>query len=74
LEGVQGYFQKKYLTKRYYDRKTKGFFQIKLSSMIVDEYERILLDIMKYFDFIKDEKVKIQRYLSGTPSLCSDNI
>jgi hypothetical protein len=50
------YFKKKYLTKRYYDRKMKEFFELKLGSMTIDEYERM---------FIKEETVKIQRYLSG---------
>jgi hypothetical protein len=34
------YFEKKYLTKRYYDRKMKEFFELKLGSMTIDEYER----------------------------------
>jgi hypothetical protein len=29
---------------------------------------------LKYFDFIKDEKVKIKRFLSRLPSFYSDNI
>jgi hypothetical protein len=33
------YFEKKYLTKRYYDRKMKEFFKLKLGSMTIDEYE-----------------------------------
>jgi hypothetical protein len=33
------YFKKKYLTKRYYDRKMKEFFKLKLGSMTIDEYE-----------------------------------
>jgi hypothetical protein len=33
------YFKKKYLTKRYYDRKMKEFFELKLGSMPIDEYE-----------------------------------
>jgi hypothetical protein len=33
------YFEKKYLTKRYYDRKMKEFFELKLGSMTIDEYE-----------------------------------
>ena len=68
------YFQKKYLTKRYYDKKMKEFFKLKLGSMMIDEYERKLLDILKYVSFIKDEKVKIRRYLSGFPSFISDKI
>jgi hypothetical protein len=35
----KGYFEKKYLTKRYYDRKMKEFFELKIGSMTIDEYE-----------------------------------
>jgi hypothetical protein len=30
--------------------------------------------MLKYVSFIKDEQVKIQRYLSGMPSFISDKI
>jgi hypothetical protein len=33
------YFERKYPTKRYYDRKMKKFFELKLSNMTIDEYE-----------------------------------
>jgi hypothetical protein len=68
------YFQKKYLNKRYYDKKMKDFFEIKLGIMTIDEYEMRVLELMKYVSFIKDEKVKIQRYLSGIPSFINDKI
>jgi hypothetical protein len=68
------YFKKKYLAKRYYDRKMKEFFKLKLSSMSIDEYERRFLELLKYVPFIKDETIKIQRYLSGLPSSISDKI
>jgi hypothetical protein len=68
------YFQRKYLTKRYYDKKMKEFFELKLGSMTIDEYERRFLELLKYVSFIKDEQVKIQRYLSGMPSFISDRI
>jgi hypothetical protein len=68
------HFEKKYLTKRYYDRKMKEFFELKLGSMTIDEYERRFLELLKYVPFIKDETVKIQRYLSGLPSSISDKI
>jgi hypothetical protein len=61
------YFEKKYLTKRYYDKKMKEFFELKLGSMTIDEYERRFLELLRYASFIKDETVKIQRYLSGLP-------
>jgi hypothetical protein len=68
------YFEKKYLTKRYYDRKMKEFFELKLSSMTIDEYERSFLELLKYVPFIKDEAVKIQRYLSGLSPSIGDKI
>jgi hypothetical protein len=36
--------------------------------MIMDEYEKRFFELLKYVGFIKDEKVKIQRFLSGLPS------
>jgi hypothetical protein len=59
------HFEKKYLTKRYYYKNMKELFELKLGSMTIDEYERILLELLKYVSFIKDETIKIQIYLSG---------
>ena len=68
------YFEKKYMTKRYYDKKMKEFFELKLGSITIVEYERRFLELLKYASFIKAETVKIQRYLSGLPSFISDKI
>ena len=35
------HFEKKYLTKRYYYKNMKDFFELKLGNMTIDEYERI---------------------------------
>jgi hypothetical protein len=68
------HFEKKYLTKIYYDKKMKDFFELKLGSVTIDEYERRFLELLKYVSFIKDETIKIHRYLSGLPSFISDKI
>jgi hypothetical protein len=68
------YFQRKYLTKRYYDKKMKEFFEIKIGSMTIDEYERRFLELLKYVSFIKHEQVNIQTYLSGIPPFISEKI
>ena len=68
------YFEKKYLTKRYYDNKMKEFFELKLGSTTIYEYQRRFLELLKYVSFIKDDTIKIQRYLSGFPSFISDKI
>ena len=52
----------------------KDFFELKLGSMTIDEYERRFLKLLKYVSFIKDETVKIQRYLSGLPSFINEKI
>jgi hypothetical protein len=52
----------------------KEFFELKLGSMTMDEYEKRFFELLKYVGFIKDEKVKIQRFLSGLPSFYSDKI
>jgi hypothetical protein len=42
--------------------------------MTIDEYKRRFLELLKYVSFIKDERVKIQRYLSGLPAFISDKM
>jgi hypothetical protein len=68
------YFEKKYLTKIYYDKKMKDFFELKLGSVTIDEYERRFLELLKYVSLIKDETIKIHTYLSGMPYFISDKI
>jgi hypothetical protein len=68
------YFEKNYLTKIYYDKKMKDLFELRLGSMSIDEYEIRFLELLKYASFIKDETVKIQRYLSGLPYFISDKL
>jgi hypothetical protein len=52
----------------------KEFFELKLGSMTMDEYEHRYLELLSYVNFIKDEQVKIQIFMSGLPSLFSDKI
>ena len=49
-------------------------FDLKMGSMTMEEYVKKLLDLMRYVDCIKDEKIKIQRFLSGLPSFYKDRI
>jgi hypothetical protein len=70
----KGYFQEKYLSKHYYEMNMKEFFGLKLGSMTMDGYEKRFFEFLNYAALIKDEKVKIQRFMSGLPSFYSDNI
>jgi hypothetical protein len=50
------------------------FFELRLGSMTMEEYDKNFLGLLKYVGFIGDEKVKIQRFLSGLPSFYKENI
>jgi len=52
----------------------KEIFELKLGIVTMDEYGRIFIELLGNVDFIKDEKVKIKRFLSGLPSIYTDNI
>jgi hypothetical protein len=42
--------------------------------MTMEKYENKFLGLLKYVGFIKNEKVKIHRFLSGMPSFYKENI
>ena len=52
----------------------KNLFELKLGSMTMDGYEKRFFGLLKYVDFIKDEKFKIQRFMSGLKSFYIDKI
>jgi hypothetical protein len=68
------YFQKEYLSEHLYDRKIQDFFELGLGSMTMAEYEKNFLGLLKYVRFIGDEKVKIQRFLSGLAAFYKEKI
>jgi hypothetical protein len=68
------YFKKTYLSERYYDENTKEFYELKLVQLTIDEYVNKLLELMRYVAYIKDEKTKIQRFISGLPQSFRDRI
>ena len=49
-------------------------FELKLGSMTMEAYEKKFLELLNYEDFIKYEKVKIQRFLNGLPESYIDKI
>ena len=59
------YFKKKYLSDRYYDDKIKEFHELRLEQLTMEEFVNKFLELLRYVRYIKDDKVKIQRFLSG---------
>ena len=78
------YFQKEYLSKQFYDNKMQDFFELRVGSMTMVEYEKKFMGLLRYVGFIKyekkflgllkyvgfinDEKVKIHKFFSGPPA------
>jgi hypothetical protein len=54
----KGYFQEKYLSEHYYERKMKEFFELKLGTMTMEEYEKWFFELLKYVDFIRMRRLK----------------
>jgi hypothetical protein len=59
------YFKKKYLFEKYVDGKTKAFYELKLGLLTIEEYINKFLELIRYVPYIKDEKVKMQQFISG---------
>jgi hypothetical protein len=68
------YFRKKYLSERYFDEKAKEFYELKLGQLTMEEYVNKFLDLLRYVPYIKAEKAKAQRFISGLPKECQNRI
>ena len=53
------FFEEKYMSKRFFDRKVKEFQKLRMGSMTMDAFINIFLDLLHYVLYIKEEKVKI---------------
>ena len=60
-------FQEKYMSKIFFDREVKEFHESKMSSLTMDSFINIFLDLLQYVPYIKDEKVNIQQFLGCIP-------
>ena len=67
-------FRKKYLLKRYYHEREKYFYELKIGSMTNEEYTSRFLELLRYVPYLKDEKAKIQRFMSELPISFKDRI
>ena len=45
-----------------------------MGQQTMEEYENKFLELLRYVRYIKDDKVKIQRFLSGIPQAYKDRI
>jgi hypothetical protein len=62
------------MSEKYMDGKTKGLYELRLGQLTINEYVNKFLELLRYVPYIKDEKVKLQRFISGLPQTYRDKI
>jgi hypothetical protein len=68
------YFKKQYLSERYYERKTKEFYELRLRQMTMENLINKFLELLRFVPYIREDKVKIQWFLSYLPQSYRDRI
>jgi hypothetical protein len=66
-ERFEKYFRNKYLSKIYFDEKTKEFYELKPGQRTIEEYVSKFLELLRYVPYIKAENEKVQRFINGIP-------
>ena len=61
------YFKEKYIYARYSDNKRKDFNELNLGHKSMEEHVHNFLEFLRYVDYIKDKRVKVQCFLGIIP-------
>ena len=62
------------MSERYFNDTVKEFYELKMGSMIDDEYTSKSLELLRYVPYLIEEKAKIQMFISGLPVAFKDKI
>lgn len=57
---LKKHFKHKYLTKRYFDEKSKEFHDLILEKMLIKKFVTKFLSLMRYVPYLREEMEKIQ--------------
>eukprot|EP00253_Pinus_taeda_P033796 PITA_33796 len=66
-ENFQRYFKERYLTERFYDEKVREFHDLWLGQQTMDEFITRFTSLLCYVPYIREEKEKVQRFVSSLP-------
>eukprot|EP00253_Pinus_taeda_P027708 PITA_27708 len=73
-EIFQRYFKEKYLTERFYDEKAIEFHDLRLGQQTMDEFVTNFTSLLRYVPYIREEKAKVQRFVSSLPQTMRERI
>jgi hypothetical protein len=68
------YFKKQYLSESYYERKKKEFYELRLGHMTMEDLINNFLELLRFVPYIREDKVKIQFFLSYLQQSYKDRI
>eukprot|EP00253_Pinus_taeda_P018699 PITA_18699 len=73
-EKFQRYFKERYLTERFYDEKAREFHDVRLGQQTMDEFITRFTSLLRYVSYIREEKAKVQRFVSSLPMSMRERI
>eukprot|EP00253_Pinus_taeda_P012199 PITA_12199 len=73
-EKFQKYFKERYLTENFYDEKAQEFHDLRLGQQSMDEFINRFTSLLRYVPYIKEEKAKVQRFVSSLPAYIRERI
>jgi hypothetical protein len=73
-KNFKRYFKQKYISDHYYENKVNDFHELNHDQMSINIYETKCRELLKYIKYIKDEKLKINRFLNGSQCLYKNQV
>eukprot|EP00253_Pinus_taeda_P022853 PITA_22853 len=73
-DNFQRFFKERYLTERFYDEKVREFHGLRLGQQTMDEFITRFTSLLRYVPYIREEKAKVQRFVSSLPPYMQERI
>eukprot|EP00253_Pinus_taeda_P011652 PITA_11652 len=73
-DSFQRFFKERYLTERFYDEKAREFHDLRLGQQTMDEFITRFTSLLRYVPYIREEKAKVQRFVSSLPPYMRERI
>eukprot|EP00253_Pinus_taeda_P002305 PITA_02305 len=73
-DNFQRFFKGRYLTERFYDEKAREFHDLRLGQQTMDEFITRFTSLLHYVPYIREEKAKVQRFVSSLPPYMRERI
>eukprot|EP00253_Pinus_taeda_P010631 PITA_10631 len=73
-DNFQKFFKERYLTECFYDEKAREFHDLRLGQQTMDEFITRFTSLLRYVPYIREEKAKVQRFVSSLPPYMRERI